>query len=194
MGEEIIKFKGRAYEISTVEDLYHILDDINNTMELTDYEEINIKALLLDTIDFQESDTLNDIECINFMNNIMKELEIISVQGCKNYMENLVWQRFDSKKQLEEELSKDFHCKIKLEKQSYCNGNRKQQEEYDSEMLDLDYGLIGNIDNGEIFCDIDIYYAKTRANKGKGIIITEVGYEFETSQGLVDETCFRKGE
>ena len=79
---------------------------------------------------------------------------------------------------------------IELSKQSYCIGTWEQQEEFDNEMLDLDYGFIGNINNGEIFCDIDIYYAKTRANKGNGIIITEVNYEFETNLGLVDETCF----
>ena len=102
-------------------------------------------------------------------------------------------ERFDDKKQLEKKLSEQFNCKIKLSKQSYCSGSWKQQEEYDNGMLDLDYGFIGNIDNEEIFCDIDIYYAKTRANKGNGIIITEVNYEL-FNLGLVDETCFKKGE
>ena len=190
MGKETINFKGKKYLVATVEDLYHVLDDIRNIIDLNDNERNIIDYLLKDVVDFLESDISNDIECIRFMNEIIEELEKISIINARNYMESLIWKRFDDKKQLEKKLSEQFNCKIKLSKQSYCSGSWKQQEEYDNGMLDLDYGFIGNIDNEEIFCDIDIYYAKTRANKGNGIIITEVNYEFETNLGLVDETCF----
>lgn len=190
MGDEIIKFKGEEYEVGTVEELKLMLKDIlKQELNLNIKEHIN--NLLQDTIDFYNNEiSNNDIECINFMNEKVEQLEAISVRDCKDYMESLVFKRFDNKERLEEELSKHFGCEIKLEEQTYCSGSWEEQEEYDCEMLGLDYGLIGNINNGEIFCDIDIYYANTRVNKGKGIIITEVSYEFETSKGLVDESCF----
>ena len=63
MGKETINFKGKKYLVATVEDLYHVLDDIRNIIDLNDNER-NIIDYLLKDADFLESDISNDIECI----------------------------------------------------------------------------------------------------------------------------------
>lgn len=83
-------------------------------------------------------------------------------------LENLIMKRFKTLKETKEYLKKLFPgYKIILE--HAC---------MDGISDTIDYDLIGNLYNkkDDIFCDFDLYYAKTRA---KEMIITEVGYEFE---------------
>ena len=98
MKEVIIKFKNKKYEIDNVEEMYLMLDDIRNIIDLNDNERNIIDYLLKDVVDFLESDISNDIECIRFMNEIIEELEKISIINARNYMESLVWHRFDSRR------------------------------------------------------------------------------------------------
>jgi hypothetical protein len=79
-------------------------------------------------------------------------------------LESLVDERFDSLESLKEVLEAKFKCEIDLI-QSYKN----------DELDEFDFLLVGNLDSKEVFCDFDIYYAKSKNH----FIITEVSYEFE---------------
>ena len=78
------------------------------------------------------------------------------------YLESLVMKRFTIEG-LKEELEKKLEKEIVLEL-------------IESDNDTIDYNLIFNYENEYIFCDVDIYYAITRA---KELYITEVGYEFQ---------------
>ena len=97
----------------------------------------------------------------------MKKFKNMSLRVTKT-LEKLVSGRFTIKT-LEEHLSKEFDSPIKLEEIS-----RKDDELGD-------FNLIGNLDDGTVFCDFDIYYLKMRRKglDGANIYITEVGYQFE---------------
>lgn len=85
-----------------------------------------------------------------------------------NTLESLVSKRFKNIKELKKTLNWLFpNYKISL--------NYRNMDGIDG---GIDFNIIGTLENDllEILCDIDIYYAKTRA---KEMYITEVGYEFE---------------
>lgn len=98
-------------------------------------------------------------------------------KDCIDKLEALVGKRYESKSKLEKKLEDLFGCKVKLEASTYCrdDNNKELLEQYKDEII-LDWSYVGLIKDKYIYCDIDIYYAKTRANE---LLITEVNYEFE---------------
>ena len=96
--------------------------------------------------------------------------------GIRTFLESLVYKRFGSIKELENYFkvnAREFKVEI-VEK------DMEEIEEIECDMTNIDFiadwSFIGTMENENILCDFDIYYARTRDN---GFIITEVGYEFE---------------
>ena len=91
----------------------------------------------------------------------LEEMQIIT------FLEDLVHKRF-TYTEFDEYLKTNY-------KNFIIELVEKDMSDYD---IDLDYSLIGSLQNKEkdILCDFDIYYAKTRSGK---MYITEVGYEFQ---------------
>ena len=82
----------------------------------------------------------------------------------KNILTTLTHKRFKTKKDIKDYLqAKLIDYKITL----FYNTN---------DFPTIDYSIIGSIENNDILCDFDIYFAKTRARE---MLITEIGYEFQ---------------
>jgi hypothetical protein len=83
-----------------------------------------------------------------------------------NVLNNLVGKRF-TMDELKNHLTLKFLSHIEMEDSS------DQKDDCDLS----DYDIIFNISNGDMFCDGDIYYLKTR--DPEKIYITEVYWDFE---------------